>query len=98
MIVAIKEMIVAIKEITFHKRTAIHKLASALNLPKSTVHSIAIDNQRRDVIPPHMNTVVPKLTEDSVLRQPSTIELLIQNNFTLHLKLILIQLKTQGSH
>ena len=57
-------VIAAIKEIRFQKRTMYCKLASALNLPKSTVYSIAKDIRHLDVIQPHTNAVVSKLTEE----------------------------------
>ena len=62
-------VIAAIKEIRFQKRTMYCKLASALNLPKSTVYSIAKDNQQRDVIRPQTNDVVPKLTDECKIRR-----------------------------
>jgi len=63
------DVIPAVKEIPFKKRTVHCKLASALNLPKSTVYSIAKDNQQRDVIRPQTNDVVPKLTDECKIRR-----------------------------
>ena len=55
----------AMKEILFHKQTTYHILASALNLPKSTVCNINRDPQQAgQIIKAHKNAACPKLTEE----------------------------------
>ena len=54
-----EEIITAIADIPYRKRSTYRKLAAALALQKSTVF-----DKRRDVLQPHSSALKPKLSED----------------------------------
>ena len=56
-----------IKNIPLKNRGTYRKLARALGLPKSTVHRIAKDKTRPNVINVHTNAIKPRLTEENKL-------------------------------